>query len=647
MSISSPPRGSRRKRDDDWDPFEDPYKSVWQKLLERLVRSFKEPFTLGDGAGRLRALLVGSLFVFSLFAVRLIDLQAISGDSVASYAEASRTVSVIQPAQRGTIYDASGIALAQSVPAKDVTADPYLIDNPPAVAALLSPIVGLPQQNIINALQRKTLSNGQQIKFAYIARQIAMDKWDQIQKLDIKGIYSQPSTKRVYPSGSLGANVLGYTGIDPNDPNGVKQIGLAGVESLFNSELSGVDGEKTYERSATGGEIPTGTGSEVDPQPGDSYQLTINRDLQWVAQQQLNASIKRFDADSAVAVVMDPKTGRILALAQAPTDDPNSPNRKPENLRDLAVEQAFDPGSTGKVMTFAAALQEGKIDASTVFDVPNRLPRKNGTGVFQFQDDVNHPDYKMTAAGVLALSSNIGTIQVAETIGPQMLRDYFTKFGIGQKSGLGMPLENPGDLPALQDWSDLTFPNVAYGQGYSVNAIQMADVFSTIANGGLRVTPRIIDSKIDADGTVERFPDGPTEQVVSPDTAQKLIPMMEQVVLEHGTASNVAAVPGYRVAGKTGTAQLYDPTANGGKGGYRGYVASFIGFAPADDPKLVVAVITRNPKREHFGATTGGPVFKAIMTAGLEMMQVPPSGSKSPVLPLFAKGSSKGGPWNW
>ena len=642
MSLSSPPRRSRDRREPEWDDHDgrdEHDDNYWARTGSRIYGSMSAPFRLGDGSHRLRALLLCALFVFSLFAARLVDLQVVRGDAVAQVAQNSRMVKVIQPAERGKIYDATGIALAQSVPARDITADPYLIDDPAEYAAKLSPIVGVPVATLMESMQRSVNQAGKEVHFAYLARKVTLEKWDAIKGLKLPGLYSEPASLRVYPSGSLAANVLGYTNANGD--------GVAGIEAKFNEELAGVDGSKTYERSATGGEIPTGTGNEIDPQPGSSYQLTINRDLQWVAQQQINASVKRFAAESATVVVMDSKTQRILALAQAPTADPNSFKKdEVESLKNHSVEQAFDPGSTGKVMTMAAVLEEGAAEPDTVFDVPNRLPRKNGDGKFLFRDDVDHPFYKMSLAGVLAQSSNIGTIQAAELIGAQKQYEYLKKFGFGSFTGLGLPTENPGELPPVEKWGDLTFPNVAYGQGYSANAIQMASAFATIANGGVRVTPRIIDAKIDPDGNVERMPEGESTRVVSEETTKKLIPMMEQVVSDAGTAP-VAAIDGYRVAGKTGTAQLYDPEANGGKGGYQGYVASFIGLAPADDPRLVVAVITRDPKREYFGGVTGGPVFKAVMSAALQMMQIPPSGSKSPELELHVKGSTKGGPWNW
>ncbi len=449
MSLSSPPRRPRgsdgRSRDggrrDDTSPL--------TRGASRLYSSVSAPFHLKDGSRRLRALLIGGLIVFSLFAARLVDLQVVRGQELAAVAQNSRTVTVKQPAERGKIYDASGIALAQSVPARDITADPYLIDDPQAYAELLSPIVGIEPNKIVESLQRQTNSAGRQVRFAYIARKLELNKWDEIRALKLPGarepglpgLYSEPASLRVYPSGSLAANVLGYTNAEGQ--------GVAGLEAQFNEGLAGVDGAKTYERSATGGEIPTGTGTEIESSPGSSYQLTINRDLQWIAQQQINQSIKRFDADSAVAIAMDPKTGRILAMAQSPGVDLNNIKEgEGDKLRNKALEQAFDPGSTGKVITMAAVLDQGVADKSTVFKVPNRLPRPNGDGEFQFKDDVDHPLYKMTLAGVLAQSSNIGTIQAAEMIGEETQYEYMKRFGIGEPTGLNSALENRGELPS-------------------------------------------------------------------------------------------------------------------------------------------------------------------------------------------------------
>lgn len=637
MSISSPPRPPRPPRQSGESSRDRGRRSAGKRpdsgatgLIGRLYASAKAPFRLSDGKGRLRVLLLAALFVFTLFGARLIDLQAIHADAMAAEARGSRTVTVTVPAERGTIYDSNGVALAQSIPARDVTVDPYEVKNPTDYAAKLSPIVGVSEAKILQALTPGTNAAGREVHFAYIARRVTLDGWNQINAMELPGIFSEPASKRVYPSQSLAGNLLGYTNFEG--------VGAAGLESAYNQQLAGVDGKKTFERSATGGEIPTGSGSETQETPGTSLHLSINRDLQWIAQQAITKRVKEIKADSAVVVAMEPATGRIVALAQAPTGNPNDANIKESDLRNHAIDQAFEPGSTSKVMTMAAVLNEGKADPSTVIRVPNQLLR----GGTYFHDDVSHPLYKMTLAGVLAQSSNIGTIQAAEKIGGPKLYEYLQRFGVGQPSGLGLPGETTGYVPPPEKWSPTSFPTIAFGQGLSVNAIQAASVFATVANGGVRVTPQVIDSKTLPDGTTEQAPAPNSVRVVSDETAKTLITMMEEVVGKHGTAP-MAAIDGYRVAGKTGTAFRYDDK----KGRYDGYVASFIGLAPADDPKLVVAVISQNPKAEHFGGVTGGPVFKEVMSAALQMMKVPPSGTKAPELPLHAPGSTKGGPWNW
>ncbi len=636
MGVHSPPRPDCDVHDDEQSPASGLVVRLWRRIRDYWNR----PFALRDGRGRMKGLLVVVLVIFTLFGVRLIDIQVINGDARASEAKASRMMKVAIPAARGTIFDSTGVPLVQSVPGRDITVDPYLVDDPQAYAEALSPILGVPAEQIVPKFDRRTLADGTPIKFSYIARRVTMDVWEQVRGLRLPGVFSEPSSVRSYPGGPLAASLLGHTNIEGQ--------GAAGLEAALNEELAGVDGWRVYERSASGGEIPTGSGSEANPTPGTSFTLTINRDLQWVAQQAVERSVKRFDADFAIVVVLEAKTGRLLALAQAPSSDPNDmTSRQAENFRNLAIEQAFEPGSIQKALTAAAVIEEGKADASTVFEVPNRLPRKNGNGEFQFKDDVNHPHYQMTLAGVLAQSSNVGTIQAAELIGPEKLREYLDRFGLGKPSGLGLPLENPGTLLPVSEWGDLTFPNVSYGQGLSVNAVNFAAAFGAIANDGVRMQPRLIDSKIYPDGSVEQMETVDGERVVSEETVRTLLPMMEQVVSDRGTASTNARIPGYRVGGKTGTAQRYDPEANGGRGGYNGYVASFFGLAPADDPELVVGVMTHNPKREYFGGVTGGPVFKEVMAAALQMMNIPPSKDPAPSLMLHTPQSTKGGPWNW
>lgn len=629
MSISSPPRhdaspdGDRSERDEERNGRS-------PSFLQRSIASTMAGFRLKDGTNRIRVLVICSLFVFSLFAARLIDLQAVRGEELATKAKDSRLQKELLPAQRGTIFDAAGSPLAQSVPARDITANPWQIPNAADYAARISPIIGVPVPTVLSRITQRVNANGSQVRFAYVARQVKLDAWNQIRQLKLPATYSEPSAVRSYPNDSLAANLLGYTNSEGQ--------GVAGLESVLDKNLAGTPGEKVYEQSATGGEIPTGNENEVLPTAGADYRLTINRDLQYVAQQAVTQRVKEVNADSAVAVVIEVKTGRILALAQGPTGNPNSPTRKDSELHNLAVEQEFEPGSTAKVMTLAAAVNEGKVNPSTPFNIPNRLKR----GGFEFKDDVNHFGYKMTTAGILAKSSNIGTIQIAERIGKQKLYDYLRLFGAGSSTGLHLPAENPGYLPPVDKWADTTFSNIAYGQAFSVNAIQAASIFATIANGGVRVAPQVIDAKINADGSVENAPAPSAVRAIDENTAKTVSQMMEEVVSKQGTAPQ-AAIPGYRVAGKTGTAQLINEN---GRGFGSRYVASFIGFAPAEAPQIAVAVITRNPKRTRFGGETSGPVFKTIMTAALQMMNIPPSGTPAAQFKLRAKGSSRGGPWN-
>lgn len=628
-------RGQGSRRDESSVPGHT--KTYWERL--------RAPFKLNDGKGRIRMLLIGAMVVFSLFAARLVDLQLVRGDALASEAKGMRTVTIAQPAERGRIYDRNGTPLALSVPGRDITVDPTLVTDVDYYARELAKILEVKEDSLKERLKPVQLASGPS-RFAYVARAVPEEKWQQVreilqpgtQKKGLPGILSRSASVRHYPSGALGANFLGHTNLKDDRQGGGYQ-GVSGLEQMLDKHLAGEDGYKTYEQSASGKQIPTGTAREKASQPGSSYTLTIDRDMQWATQSALEKQRKVLDADAMVAVIMEVKTGNVLALAQSPTDDPGDKNRKAENLRDLPVELAFEPGSTAKVITISAAIEEGKVDKSTVFDVPNRLPR----GGTNFSDDQDHPDYQLTTAGVLAHSSNIGTIQIGETVGPEKLHEYHERYGLGQPSGLGLPLENPGIVLPLDQYSPTSFPTITFGQGISANVVQMASVFATIGNMGVKLTPRIIDSITRPDGTTEEAPTADGKRVVSESTARQMIEMMEGVVQETGTAP-IANIPGYRVAGKTGTAHRYDEKV----GRYNGYVASFAGLAPATDPQYVMAVTTVNPKGgNHFGSTTGGPVFKEIMAQVLKNERVKPIAEPAPVLQRHTSKSAKGGPWNW
>ena len=317
---------------------------------------------------------------------------------------------------------------------------------------------------------------------------------------------------------------------------------------------------------------------------------------------------------------MNPKTGAILAHATAPTFDPNNTKNVSQYLmRNPSVQDVYEPGSTGKVMTLAAALEEKKITQESVFSVPYQIKR----GGEVFHDHEKHPIQQLTTAGILAVSSNTGTIKIGELLTNDTLYSYLTKFGIGVNTGSGLPGESRGILHPVSQWSATSAPTIAFGQGYSVTAMQATSVFATIANDGVRVTPTVIAGTTDTSGKFTTRNVGKSERVLSASTAQTMRKMMEGVVSAKGTAPS-AAIEGYRVAGKTGTAMRIDPTC----GCYSGYTASFIGFAPADKPEFVISVTIQDPKGSYYGGSLGGPVFKEVMSFVLQSEHVAPTGTK-------------------
>jgi cell division protein FtsI (penicillin-binding protein 3) len=384
----------------------------------------------------------------------------------------------------------------------------------------------------------------------------------------------------------------------------------------MNSTLSGVDGEYTYANA--GGTIIPGTQKITsEAVRGNTIRLTIDRDVQWVAQEAIRTAVKNSRALSGTVIVMDPATGQILAHATYPSFEPgNTKGIDPYRWQNPSVQEVYEPGSTGKVITVASAIEEGKISPETVMTVPDKLKRSNKV----FKDHDPHPVWKLTTAGALAVSSNTASIKIGEMLSNDKLHSYLKKFGIGEKPGSGLPGEEGGKLLDVKDWSGTTAPTVAFGQGYSVTAMQATSVFATIANNGIRVTPTVVAGISDAAGRYTPANKQKSVRVISADTALKMRLMMESVVSPSGTAPT-AAIPGYRVAGKTGTAQRVDDSC----GCYRGYTASFIGFAPADKPEFVISVTIQDPKGLHWGGYLGGPVFNKVMSFVLKDQHIPPT----------------------
>jgi cell division protein FtsI (penicillin-binding protein 3) len=541
---------------------------------------------------------------------RVIDVQAVQGPALAAAAAKDRLRTVVLPAVRGDITDVNGVPLATTVQARNVTVDQTLVKDAPGEASQLASVLG----GAAAAYQARMSGTR---RFVYLAKGITPEVWAKVAALKLPGVFSEVSSTRVYPAGSVAANVVGYVRADGQ--------GGSGLEYGFNQELSGTPGSEVYQASARGTAIPTAESSGTPAVPGLGVRLTIDRDMQWVAQSAIAAQVKAANADSGAVVVMNPKTGQIYALATVPTFDPNKPaDAAQSDIRNRAVSDVFEPGSTAKVMTMAAVIEEKKANPLTRITVPPVLRTPSKT----FHDDVAHGTWHLTLNGVLAKSSNIGTILASRLIGGPTLYSYLKKFGIGEPTGLRFPGEGDGFVPAPSSWSATSFGTIAFGQGLSLNAVQAASVYATIANDGVRVAPTLVAGMTSADGTYQAAAAPAQTRVVSASTASQVREMLESVVTD-GTAP-LAAIPGYRVAGKTGTANRIDDSC----GCYRGYTASFIGMAPADKPSLVVAVFLQNPKNGHFGGQLAAPVFKKVMSFGLEHYRIPPTGTRAPRLPV-------------
>jgi cell division protein FtsI (penicillin-binding protein 3) len=561
---------------------------------------------------RLRAWQIFLLVLLTIVAARVIDLQAIQGPSLAAAGDKARLRTVVLPAVRGQITDVTGVPLATTVAAKNVTVDQTLVTDPAGEAAQLASVLGG------DASVYQSRMTGTR-RFVYIAKGITPELWAKVAALSLPGVFSEVASTRVYPAGSVAANVVGFVRADGH--------GGSGLEYGFDRELAGTPGSQTYQSSAGGTEIPTADSTSVDPVAGMGIRLTIDRDMQWVAQDAIGKQVAAAKADSGTVVVMDPRTGQIYALATVPTFDPNKPaSAAQSDITNRAVSEVFEPGSTSKIMTMSAVIEERKAGPLTKIVVPPvlRTPYKT------WHDDVPHGTLHLTLNGVLARSSNIGTILAAQRIGGAKLYSYLKKFGIGEATGLHFPGESRGYVPPPAKWSATSFGTIAFGQGLSLTAVQAASVYATIANDGVRVAPTLVAGYTSPDGTYQPAPAPTSVRVVSPSTAAQVRTMLESVVSEDGTAPK-AAIAGYRVAGKTGTANRIDDSC----GCYRGYTASFIGMAPADAPRLVVAVFLQNPRNGHFGGQLAAPVFKKVMSFSLEHLRIPPTGTAHPRLPVF------------
>ncbi|MFC7939703.1 cell division protein FtsI [Streptomyces sp. NPDC057387] len=605
-------------------------------------------FRLGSPRPRLRMIGLALTLVLAAFVVRLLQVQAVDAGTYSAKAEQNRYVVHTLPAERGGITDRNGVALATTVDSYDITADPTMFtreqlkvdDGPEQAAALLAPILGQDQEHLADVLRPKS----KKLRYVRLARRQTPQVWNQIKDLKtalttkaetdesavnvLAGVFADPSSKRVYPGGDLAAGILGWVGADGK--------GGGGLERKLDKKLAGEDGKIRYAQSG-GRQVPTAGSTETPAVPGSDVELTIDRDIQWAAQHAISEQVKKSKADGGYVIVQDTQTGEILAMANAPSFDPGDlAHADPDALGNAALQDAFEPGSTAKVLSMAAVLEENVATPGTHITVPNRLKR----GDRLFKDDIDHPTWYLTLNGVLAKSSNIGTIMATGELGKtqaeanKVLYSYLRKFGLGDYSGLGFPGETKGILAPPDQWSTSQQYTIPFGQGVSVNALQAASIYSTIANGGVRIEPTLVRGTKGADGRFTPAPEPKKTRVTSEKTAKTLARMLESVVDDEEGTGTKARIPGYRVAGKTGTANRVDPAT----GKYHGYTSSFAGFAPADKPRVTVYCAIQNATEgSYFGGQICGPIYKQVMEFALKTLQVPPTGADPANLPVTFK----------
>ncbi len=557
--------------------------------------------------------------VLSIFGARLFQLQGIDAKAYAAKAEEAGLVTVTLPATRGSIVDRNGAPLAESVDGLMIVADPTMTaPNANAIAKIVARRLDVDYFEVLERLRKPDT------QFQYIARRVPSNDahavMDALERRGYVGLDTRRDPVRDYPAKDVAANVLGFMGSEGQP--------MAGFELLFDQMLSGKDGSTTYEVGG-GNRLPLGDNSIIEPEDGDDLALTIDRDVQWYVQRVLRQTVQAAGGESGAAVVMDSRTGEVLAMADDPTFDANEPLRSPQ--ADLGTRSLFDvyePGSVEKVLTAASLIDAGKVTPDTRISVPGELSRQDRT----IHDYWDHGRLRLTLTGVIAKSSNIGTVLAADEFSPKELHSYLSDFGLGARTGVGIPGETAGLLPSWRDWSQINQDTIAFGQGVSVNALQMATAVNTIANGGVLVSPSLVKGRATTSGGARVGTDVTrTHRVVSEEAARQTAEMMEAVTdPEEGTAP-AAAIEGYRVAGKTGTAQR----VREGCGCYDGtFTVSFAGFAPADNPRFTVYVVVQDPKNGGGGGTVGGPAFHRIMSFLLQRYAVPPTGAKAPDNPI-------------
>ena len=548
----------------------------------------------------------------SALAVRLVLLQVRDGATYEALAMEQRVRRIALPAERGTIFDRSMHELALSLPAKAVFADPALVQDPAGAAARLAEILEVRTGALRGSLTAES-------RFEYLARGVDLAVANRVDRLDLPGIGFIDEPKRTYPGGALAAQVLGFVGVDG--------AGLAGLELQWDRVLAGRAGRMLVEQDPDGLSIPQGRLELEEPRRGQDLVLTVDKDLQYFTERALAGAVEENGALGGTVIVLDPSTGDVLAMATNPAFDANAFTDAPAFVtRNRGVTDVYEPGSVNKVITAAAALEEG------VMGIRERLwvPPRYLVGDKVFTEAHPRPAMSMTLTDIIAKSSNIGTIMTAQRLGRERLDDYLRDFGFGVETGIRFPGESDGILMPEEEWWTTSMGTIPIGQGIAVTPLQMASVYATVANDGVRVAPRLVRGTVDGGDVQEQDP-LVRERVVSTRTARLVTRMLAEAVAS-GTGQE-AQLPGYWVAGKTGTARkpLQDALGYSDE-----YVASFIGFAPARDPAVVVAAIIDEPDTVY-GGVAAAPLFREVAGFALAHLRVP-TAQPPPRLPSLVRG---------
>ncbi|HOB05452.1 MAG TPA: penicillin-binding protein 2, partial [Propionibacteriaceae bacterium] len=579
---------------------------------------------MGRPALRIQVAMIILGMLGSLLVVRAVVVQGIDGTAYAAQAARQMSVTRTIVASRGTISDRYGQSLAVSEPAVNIIADPSQIATngklersmkqkdkekaaagPAVISGILAKYLGGDPSLYVESLTRNT-------KYSIVAKQVPRYTYlkitQDLSEAGYVGIYSESNPIRTYPNSSLASNVIGFVNSEGE--------GAGGLEYLFNTQLSGIDGSEAYQTSPNG-KIPTGQNVLVPAQNGVDYTLTIDAGLQYQVERRLQEAVDAAKASSGIVIVSNVNTGELLALANYPTFNANSPGTAiPGDLGNRAATDPYEPGSVQKVLTMAALLDQGVITPDTKVKVPSFIL----SGGRPINDAFSHKDIQLTARGVVANSSNIGTVMLARQMDKRILVEYLAKFGLGKKTGMGWQGESAGGIPGA-DIADHTRDQIAFGQGLSVTALQEAAAVAAVTNGGVYRTPTIVKSATTTDGKAMPVPEGEERRVISPEASAQVLDMMESVVASK-VGKNRFPIEGYRMAAKSGAAERVDPACKC----YNGYVASFVGVAPVESPEILVYVVIDRPTAGQIqGSQIAAPVVKDVMKLALPRYGVAPS----------------------